>query len=149
MSRLRLNQEYRNKIANRMRVHLEQEDTVEKQNYDNLKADQIDINDNAWNMAHKIVRRHYTEDDVKKARYLQDKFDNVDTIAKDSCFHFHYLGTKEDRDYDNNPITKEASQTELYSYQIALLTMVNNCNLEIERVKSKLEQLKKKEDNNE
>ena len=107
MSRIRLNQEYRNKIANRMRVHLEQEDTIEKQTYDNLKAQQIDINDNAWNMAHKIVRRHYTEDDVKKARYLQDKFDNVDTIAKDSCFHFHYLGTKEDRDYDNNPITKE------------------------------------------
>ena len=48
MSRIRLNQEYRNKIANRMRVHLEQEDTIEKQNYDNLKADQIDINDNAW-----------------------------------------------------------------------------------------------------
>ncbi len=28
MPRLRLNQEYRNKIANRMRVHLEQEDTT-------------------------------------------------------------------------------------------------------------------------
>ena len=27
MSRIRLNSEYRNKIANRMRVHLEQEDT--------------------------------------------------------------------------------------------------------------------------
>ena len=105
--RLRLNQEYRNKIANRMRVHLEQEDTIEKQNYDNLKADQIDINDNAWKIAHGIVRRHYTEDDVAKAQYLQDKFENVSTIAKDSCFHFHYMGTKEDRDYDNNPIMKE------------------------------------------
>jgi len=90
-----------------MRVHLEQEDTVEKQNYDNLKADQIDINDNAWKMAEQIVRRHYTLDDVAKAQYLQNKFENVSTIAKDSCFHFHYLGTKEDRDYDNNPITKE------------------------------------------
>jgi len=107
MTRIRLNQEYRNKIANRMRVHLEQEDTVEKQNYDNLKADQIDINDNAWKMAEQIVRRHYTLDDVAKAQYLQNKFENVSTIAKDSCFHFHYLGTKEDRDYDNNPITKE------------------------------------------
>ena len=107
MSRIRLNQEYRNKIANRMRVHLEQEDTIEKQTYDNLKADQIDINDDAWKMAEKIVRRHYTDDDVAKAQYLQDKFENVSTIAKDSCFHFHYLGTKEDRDYDNNPITKE------------------------------------------
>ena len=107
MSRIRLNQEYRNKIANRMRVHLEQEDTVEKQNYDNLKADQIDINDNAWKIAETIVRRHYTLDDVAKAQYLQDKFENVSTIAKDSCFHFHYLGTKEDKDYDGNPIMKE------------------------------------------
>ena len=102
MARIRLNQEYRNKIANRMRVHLEQEDTIEKQNYDNLKADQIDINDNAWKIAEKIVRRHYTLDDVAKAQYLQDKFENVSTIAKDSCFHFHYLGMKEKRDYDNN-----------------------------------------------
>jgi hypothetical protein len=118
MSRIRLNQEYRNKIANRMRVHLEQEDTIEKQNYDNLKADQIDINDDAWNMAEKIVRRHYTLDDVAKAQYLQDKFENVDTIAKDSCFHFHYLGTKEERDYDNNPITKEATIESHFDFRL-------------------------------
>ena len=104
MSRIRLNQEYRNKIGNRLRVHAEQEDTIEKQNYDNLKADQIDINDNAWKIAEKIVRRHYTDDDVAKAQYLQDKFENVSTIAKDSCFHFHYQGEVEDRDYDNNRI---------------------------------------------
>ena len=33
MARIRLNQEYRNKIANRMRVHLEQEETQEKEKY--------------------------------------------------------------------------------------------------------------------
>ena len=33
MSRIRLNQDYRNKIANRMRVHLEQETTQEKEAY--------------------------------------------------------------------------------------------------------------------
>jgi len=118
MTRLRLNQEYRNKIANRMRVHLEQEDTIEKQTYDNLKADQIDINDNAWKMAETIVRRHYTEDDVAKARYLQDKFENVSTIAKDSCFHFHYLGTKEDRDYDNNLVVKEANIESHFDFRL-------------------------------
>jgi len=118
MTRIRLNQEYRNKIANRMRVHLEQEDTHEKQNYDNLKADQIDINDNAWKIAEKIVRRHYTDDDVAKAQYLQDKFENVDTIAKDSCFHFHYLGQVEDRDYDNNPITKEATIEKHFDFRL-------------------------------
>ena len=107
MSRIRLNQEYRNKIGNRMQVHLQQEPTVEKQKYDDLKADQIELNDKAWNIAEQIVRKHYTPSDVEKAYYLQNKFENVETIAKDSCFHFHYLGTKEDRDYDNNPITKE------------------------------------------
>ena len=118
MSRIRLNQEYRNKIANRMRVHLEQEDTTEKQNYDNLKAQQIDINDNAWKLAEKIVRRHYTDDDVKMAYHLQNKFENVDTIAKDSCFHFHYLGTKEDRDYDNNPVVKEATIESHFDFKL-------------------------------
>ena len=102
MSRIRLNQEYRNKIGNRMQVHLQQEPTIEKQKYDDLKADQIDINDKAWKVAEKIVRRHYTPSDVEKAYYLQNKFENVNTIAPDSCFHFHYLGTKETRDYDNN-----------------------------------------------
>ena len=118
MSRIRLNQEYRNKIANRMRVHLEQEDTIEKQNYDKLKGEQIDLNDNAWKVAEKIVRRNYTDDDVAKAQYLQDKFENVDTIAKDSCFHFHYLGTKEDRDYDNNPIMKEDTIEKHFDFRL-------------------------------
>ena len=107
MARIRLNQEYRNKIANRIKVHLQQEDTQEKRKYDNLKADQIDINDQAWSVAEKIVRRHYTEDDVEKAYYLQNKFENVSTIAKDSCFHFHYLGTKEKRNYDNEVVSME------------------------------------------
>jgi hypothetical protein len=97
---------------------LEQEDTIEKQTYDNLKADQIDINDNAWKMAEKIVRRHYTDDDVAKAYHLQNKFENVNTIAKDSCFHFHYLGTVEDRDYDNNPITKEKNIEKHFDFRL-------------------------------
>ena len=102
MSRIRLNQEYRNKVNSRMRVHLEAEDTQERNSYVDLKADQLEINDNAWKLAEKIVRRHYTPDDIVKAKYLQNKFENVDTIQPDSCFHFHYLGTVEDRDYDNN-----------------------------------------------
>ena len=107
MSRIRLNQEYRNKINSRMRVHLEAEPTQEKQAYDDLKADQLEINDNAWTLAKQIVRRHYTPEDIVKAKYLQDKFENVDTIQPDSCFHFHYLGTKEKRDYDNNVVIEK------------------------------------------
>ena len=102
MARIRLNNEYRNKIGNRIKVHLFQEDTQEKRKYDELKGQQIDINDKAWSVAEKIVRRHYTDEDVEKAYYLQNKFENVSTIAKDSCFHFHYLGQAEEKDYDNN-----------------------------------------------
>ena len=118
MTRIRLNQEYRNKIANRIKVHLQQEDTHEKQTYDNLKGDQIQLNDDAWNMAQKIVRRHYTEDDVKKAWYLQNKFENVNTIAKDSCFHFHYMGEVESRDYDNNPITETKALEKHFDFKL-------------------------------
>ena len=118
MARIRLNQEYRNKIANRLRVHLEQEDTQEKRKYDNIKADQIDINDQAWNVAEKIVRRHYTDDDVEKAYYLQNKFENVSTIAKDSCFHFHYQGQKEERDYDNNVKIVDATIEKHFDFRL-------------------------------
>jgi len=102
MSRLRLNQELRNKISSRWRVHAEQEETDEKEKFfrerESIKAKQ----DKAWDLAHTIVRRHYTDDDVKKARYLQDKFDNVDTIASDSCFHLGYMGKAEERDDNDN-----------------------------------------------
>ena len=118
MSRIRLNQEYRNKGANRMRVHLEQEDTQEKRKYDELKADQIELNDNAWNLAETIVRKHYTPEDVEKAYYLQNKFENVSTIAKDSCFHFHYQGEVEDRDYDNNRIMVQKPIEEHFDFRL-------------------------------
>ena len=118
MSRIRLNQEYRNKIANRMRVHLEQEDTQEKKKYDELKGEQIGLNDKAWDLAEQIVRKHYTPEDVKMAYHLQNKFENVSTIAKDSCFHFHYLGQVESRDYDNNPIMKEDTIEEHFDFKL-------------------------------
>ena len=118
MSRIRLNSEYRNKIANRMRVHLEQEDTQEKKKYDELKANQIQLNDDAWKVAETIVRKHYTEDDVEKAYYLQNKFENVSTIAKDSCFHFHYEGEKETRDYDNNLTMEKATIEKHFDFKL-------------------------------
>jgi len=126
MSRIRLNQEYRNKIGNRVRVHLEQEDTQEKTTYDDMKADQIEINDNAWDMAKKIVRRHYTPEDIMKAKYLQDKFENVDTIQPDSCFHFHYLGQVESRDYDNNLTMKEDTIEKHFDFRLNGSTDVDN-----------------------
>jgi hypothetical protein len=125
MARIRLNNEYRNKVANRIKVHLFQEDTQEKRKYDDLKGQQIDINDNAWKVAEQIVRRHYTDDDVEKAYYLQNKFENVSTIAKDSCFHFHYLGQAEEKDYDNNVRMVEKPIEKHFDFRLLLVVKKN------------------------
>ena len=87
MARIRLNQEYRNKIANRIKEHLFLEDTQERQKYLELKEVQDTQNQSAWEMATKIVRRHYTPEDVEK-HILQNKFENVSTIQKIVAFIF-------------------------------------------------------------
>jgi len=106
MSRIRLNSEYRNKIANRMRLHLEQESTQEKEKYFEAREKMKPLQDITWKLAEQIVRRHYTPSDVEKAWYLQNKFQNVNTIAKDSCFHFGYQGQVESRD-ENDKVVME------------------------------------------
>jgi len=105
--RIRLNQEYRNKIATRMRVHLEQEDTQEKESFFKARESIKPLQDETWQLAKEIVSRHYTPEDIKMAYHLQNKFENVDTIAKDSCFHFGYQGQEEDRDNNDKPIMKD------------------------------------------
>ena len=105
--RIRLNQEYRNKIATRMRVHLEQEDTQEKEAFFKAREEMKPLQDITWKLAEQIVSRHYTPEDIKMAYHLQNKFENVDTIAKDSCFHFGYQGQVEDRDEHDNVVMKD------------------------------------------
>ena len=107
MARVRLNSEYRTKVANRMRVHLEQDNTQDKEKYLQLREQMKPLQDQTWNLAKEIVSRHYTPEDIKMAYHLQNKFENVDTIAKDSCFHFGYQGQVEDRDENDKPIMKD------------------------------------------
>ena len=92
MARVRNNQGNRKKILDVfIRPYLEQENTQEREAY--LVAREVikPLQDKTWKLAEKIVRRHYTNEDVKMAYHLQNKFDNVNTIAKDSCFHFGYM----------------------------------------------------------
>ena len=90
-----------------MRVHLESENTQEREKFMQLRENMKPLQDQTWKLAEQIVRRHYTHEDVEKAWYLQNKFENVDTIAKDSCFHFGYHGQEEDRDEHDKPIMKD------------------------------------------
>ena len=106
MSRIRLNQELRNKTTSRFKVHFEQENTQEKEKFfqerENFKAHQ----DKTWELAKVCVERQYPKEDVSMAHYLQDKYPNVNTIAKDSCFHFGYMGKPEEKDEDDKYISK-------------------------------------------
>jgi len=102
MARVRTNQGYRKKVADIfIRPYIEQENTQEREAYLQARETVKPLQDKTWKLAEKIVRRYYTDDDVKKAYYLQDKFPNVNTIAKDSCFHFGYMN-KKDGDVPNS-----------------------------------------------
>ena len=106
MSRIRLNQESRNKVGVKMKSYAEQENTQEKEKFfqerENFKA----IQDKVWELAKTCVSRQYPQKDVDMAHYLQDKYPNVNTIAKDSCFHFGYMGKPEEADEEDKYITK-------------------------------------------
>ena len=106
MSRIRLNQELRNKCGSRFKVHFEAEHTQEREKFfherENFKSHQ----DQTWELAKICVERQYPKKDVEMAHYLQAKYPNVNTIAKDSCFHFGYMGKPEEHDEDDKYITK-------------------------------------------
>ena len=106
MSRIRLNQEYRNKVAQRMKVHIEQEHTQEKEKFFQCRENFKAIQDKTWALAKVCVERAYPKEDVDMAHYLQDKYENVNTIAKDSCFHFGYMGKPEEKDEEDKYISK-------------------------------------------
>ena len=106
MSRIRLNQELRNKTTSRFKVHFEAENTQEREDFfrnrENFKA----IQDKVWELAKVCVSRQYPLKDVQMAHYLLDKYPNVNTIATDSWFHFGYMGKPEEADEDDKYISK-------------------------------------------
>ena len=59
-----------------------------------LRETFLDKQNATWKLAQECVTRQYPKKDVELAHYLQDKYPNVNTIAKDSCFHFGYMQKK-------------------------------------------------------
>ena len=119
MARVRNNQGHRSKILNVfMRPYLEQEHTQEKEAFDQAREIIKPLQDKTWQLAKNIVSRFYTPKDVEMAYHLQNKFDNVDTIAKDSCFHFGYMnspvGEVRDNDGEYNSESRHNDQDDKY-----------------------------------
>jgi hypothetical protein len=106
MSRIRLNQEIRNKIASRWRVHIENEDTQERETFMEKREGFKPLQDKTWKLAEKCVRRHYPIEDVNTCYDLQRKYPNVDTVNTDSCFHFGYM-QKKDGDVNDEDLTRD------------------------------------------
>jgi hypothetical protein len=106
--RIRLNQEYRNKIAKRIELGLDQENTIEKEKYLQLREQIKPLQDKTWNLMYEIGRENYPQEDVDMAWHLQKKYDNVNTIAPDSCFHVAYMDTRKEDKLDYNGNIKEA-----------------------------------------
>jgi len=120
MARVRNNQGFRKKALDlHIRPYLEQENTQEREAF--LRAREIikPLQDETWKLAKTIVRRHYTDEDVKMAYHLQNKFENVDTIAQDSCFHFGYYPQKdvEDKNQDDDD-NKDAYITKHFDFRL-------------------------------
>ena len=96
MARVRNNQGYRKKVLDIfIRPFLEQENTQERESYLQERESIKPLQDKTWQLASNIVGRFYTPKDVEMAYHLQNKFPNVNTIAKDSCFHFGYMAKKD------------------------------------------------------
>jgi len=104
--RIRLNQEYRSKVGVKMKSYNEQEETQEKEDFFQKREGFKAIQDKVWELAKLCVSRLYIPKDVSMAHYLQDKYPNVNTIAKDSCFHFGYMGKPEEAEEEDKYISK-------------------------------------------
>jgi len=119
MARVRNNQGYRKKVLDIfIKPYLEQENTQEREGY--LQAREVikPLQDETWKLAKTIVRRHYTDEDVKMAYHLQNKFENVDTIAKDSCFHFGYYPQKDVEDKNQEDDEKDKYITKHFDFRL-------------------------------
>jgi len=70
----------------------------------------LDKQNKTWELAKQCVERQYPKEDVKLAHYLQNKYENVNTIAKDSCFHFGYMAKKGDNNLRESEEDKYVSK---------------------------------------
>jgi len=106
IKRLRLNTDLRNKIGARFKVHIEAENTQEREKYYQLRENFKSLQDKTWVLAEQCVREHYPQKDVDTCHYLEKKYPNVDTVAKDSCFHFGYMNKPDEKDEDDKYVSQ-------------------------------------------
>jgi hypothetical protein len=103
MSKIRMNTEFRNKILNRYVESTENENTQEREAF-NQAREQVDIMyPKAFELAKLVVGRAYPSDDVQTCKSLKAKYGQpLDVVAKDKCFYFSYAKENLEEDEDEN-----------------------------------------------
>ena len=98
-----MNTEFRNKFLNRYGDYAEKEITQESDNFNDAR-EKVDIMyPKAFELATKVVKRSYPEEDVATCRTLKQKYGTpLDVVAKDKCFYFSYAKDELEEDEDES-----------------------------------------------
>jgi len=131
--RIRLNQEYRNKIAKRIELGLDQEHTIEKEKYLQLREQIKPLQDKTWNLMYAIGRENYPQEDVDMAWHLQKKYENGDVVeAKGQPMeveeHFDF---KVDGSVESGSNSRDSGTKFAYAYFRDELKAQPDCNPDI------------------
>jgi len=103
MSKIRMNTEFRNKILNRYIESAENENTQEREAFNQARENVDYAYPKAFELAKLIVERAYPSDDVQTCKSLKQKYGQpLDVVAKDKCFYFSYAKENLEEDEDEN-----------------------------------------------
>ena len=103
MSRIRMNTEFRNKILNRYVESAENENTQEREAFNQARENVDYAYPKAFELAKLVVNRAYPTEDVLTCRSLKQKYGQpLDVVAKDKCFYFSYAKDQLEEDEDES-----------------------------------------------
>ncbi len=103
MSRIRMNTEFRNKILNRYVESAENENTQEREAFNQARENVDYAYPKAFELAKLVVNRAYPTEDVLTCRSLKQKYGQpLDVVAKDKCFYFSYAKDELNEDEDES-----------------------------------------------
>ncbi len=109
MSKIRMNTEFRNKILNRYVESAENENTQEREAFNQARENVDYAYPKAFELAKLVIERAYPEEDVLTCRSLKQKYgEPLDVVAKDKCFYFSYAKDEleENEDEDDRNISE-------------------------------------------
>jgi len=115
MSKIRLNNEYRQKFFNRIKHVFEEENTQEKEAYLQARENVNEAYSKVFPLAKEVVERTNLPEDVKILQGFKKKYGSpCDVVAKDKCFYF--ATTKEDTDEDNEEVDTDDDKKTVQSH---------------------------------